>query len=80
MTKFNSHRPFGWNDAGMRMVKGFQQSFSAGVFWKAGPLSIQLQPEYYQINAHRIIKQLLPMALIVLSRCQKHIGGSHLLE
>lgn len=50
-TKFNSHRPFGWNDAGMRMVKGFQQSFSGGVFWTAGPLSIQLQPEYYQINA-----------------------------
>lgn len=49
-TKFNSHHPFGWNDAGMRMVRGFQQSFSAGLFVKAGPLSIQLQPEYYQIN------------------------------
>jgi hypothetical protein len=49
-TKFNSQRPFGWNDAGMRMVRGFQQSFSAGYFWKAGPLSIQIQPEYYQIN------------------------------
>ena len=48
--KFNSQRPFGWNDAGMRMVRGFQQSFSAGYFWKAGPLSIQIQPEYYQIN------------------------------
>lgn len=49
-TKFNSHHPFGWNDAGMRMVRGFQQSFSTGFFLKAGPLSIQLQPEYYQIN------------------------------
>lgn len=49
-TKFNSQRPFGWNDAGMRMVRGFQQSFSAGFYLKAGPLSIQLQPEYYQIN------------------------------
>lgn len=49
-TKFNSHHPFGWNDAGMRMVRGFQQSFSAGFFLKAGPLSVQLQPEYYQIN------------------------------
>lgn len=49
-TKFNSQRPFGWNDAGMRMVRGFQQSFSAGFYLKAGPLTIQLQPEYYQIN------------------------------
>ncbi|WP_439504219.1 capsule assembly Wzi family protein [Sediminibacterium sp.] len=49
-TKFNSHHPFGWNDAGMRMVRGFQQSFSAGFFWKVGPLSVQLQPEYYHIN------------------------------
>ena len=49
-TKFNSERPFGWNDAGMRMVRGFQQSISAGFFWEAGPLSVQLQPEYYQIN------------------------------
>lgn len=49
-TKFNSERPFGWNDAGMRMVRGFQQSFSAGFYLKAGPLTVQLQPEYYQIN------------------------------
>lgn len=50
-TKFNSERPYGWNDAGMRMVRGFQQSFSAGIYLKAGPLTIQLQPEYYQINS-----------------------------
>ncbi len=49
-TKFNNERPFGWNDAGMRMVRGFQQSFSAGFYLKAGPLTVQLQPEYYQIN------------------------------
>lgn len=49
-TKFNSDRPFGWNDAGMRMVRGFQQSFSTGFYLKAGPLTVQLQPEYYQIN------------------------------
>lgn len=49
-SKFNSHHPFGWNDGGMRMIRGFQQSFSAGFFWKLGPFSVQLQPEYYQIN------------------------------
>jgi hypothetical protein len=48
--KYNSERPFGWNDVGMRMVSGFQQAFSAGFFWEAGPLTVQIQPEYYQIN------------------------------
>jgi hypothetical protein len=46
-TKFNSHHPFGWNDAGMIMAKGLQSMVSAGVYARVGPLSIQLQPEYY---------------------------------
>jgi len=47
VTKFNSHHPYGWNDAGMQMAKGLQTMISAGVHAKAGPLSIQLQPEFY---------------------------------
>ncbi|MDP1844334.1 MAG: capsule assembly Wzi family protein, partial [Sediminibacterium sp.] len=47
ITKFNSHHPYGWNDAGMIMAKGLQTMVSAGVYAKAGPLTIQLQPEYY---------------------------------
>jgi hypothetical protein len=46
-TKFNSHHPYGWNDAGMIMAKGLQTMLSAGVYARVGPLSIQLQPEYY---------------------------------
>lgn len=46
-TKFNSHHPYGWNDAGMIMAKGLQTMVSAGLYAKAGPLTIQLQPEYY---------------------------------
>ncbi|MBA4258953.1 MAG: hypothetical protein C0446_07300 [Chitinophaga sp.] len=46
-TKFNSHSPYGWNDAGMIMAKGLQTMVSAGVYAKWGPLSIQLQPEFY---------------------------------
>lgn len=46
-TKFNSHHPYGWNDAGMIMAKGLQTMVSAGVYARVGPLSIQLQPEYY---------------------------------
>ena len=46
-TKFNSHHPYGWNDAGMIMAKGLQTMISAGLYAKLGPLTIQLQPEYY---------------------------------
>lgn len=51
--KFNSHHPYGWNDAGMLSAKGIQTSVSAGVYASLGPLSIQLQPEYvYSANAN----------------------------
>ncbi len=43
--QYNSHHPFGWNDGGMIPAKGYQTMISAGIFAKAGPLSIQLQPE-----------------------------------
>ncbi len=45
--KFNSHHPYGWNDAGMIMAKGLQTAVSAGVYAKAGPISVQLMPEFY---------------------------------
>jgi len=45
-TRFNSHHPFGWNDAGMIKSKGLASSISAGVYARVGPLTIQLQPEY----------------------------------
>ncbi|MEI6264156.1 MAG: capsule assembly Wzi family protein [Sphingobacteriia bacterium] len=46
-TKFNSHHPYGWNDAGMIMAKGLQTMTSAGIYAELGPLSVQLQPEHY---------------------------------
>ena len=44
-TQFNSHHPYGWNDGAMIPAKGLQTLFSAGVFAKYGPLTIQLNPE-----------------------------------
>lgn len=41
----NTHHPYGWNDGSMIQAKGYQSQLSAGVFFKAGPLTIQLQPE-----------------------------------
>lgn len=46
--KYNSTRPYGWNDGPMRMAAGFQQLWSAGVHAKWGPLEVQLQPEWVQ--------------------------------
>lgn len=44
-TQFNSDHPYGWNDGAMIPAKGLQAQFSAGVFVKYGPLTIQFQPE-----------------------------------
>lgn len=46
-SQFNSSRPFGWNNAGMRMARGIQFSGSAGFFLKAGPVTAQFMPEWY---------------------------------
>lgn len=43
--QFNSHHPFGWNDGALIPAKGYQTQFTAGVYTKVGPLSVQLQPE-----------------------------------
>lgn len=43
--QFNSHHPYGMNDGSMIQAKGYQAQVSGGVFFKAGPLSIQLRPE-----------------------------------
>jgi hypothetical protein len=44
--QFNSIRPFGFNDGAMIPAVGYQTLFSGGVFFKLGPLSIQLKPEF----------------------------------
>lgn len=44
--QFNSNHPYGWNDGLMIPAKGYQTMISGGVFFKYGPLTIQLRPEY----------------------------------
>ena len=44
--QYNSSTSYGWNDGLMIPAKGYQQFISAGVFLKAGPLTIQAQPEF----------------------------------
>nr|WP_294795200.1 capsule assembly Wzi family protein [uncultured Mucilaginibacter sp.] len=44
--QFNAHHPYGWNDGVMIPAKGYQTSISGGVYFKYGPLSIQLRPDF----------------------------------
>ena len=43
--QYNTHHPYGWNDASMIQGRGYQAQLSVGVYSKIGPLSVQLQPE-----------------------------------
>ena len=44
--QFNTHHPYSLNDGEMIPARGYQTMFSAGMFVKLGPLSLQLRPEY----------------------------------
>jgi hypothetical protein len=44
--QYNSKSPAGWNDGAMIPARGYQSMISGGFFAKAGPLTIQLRPEY----------------------------------
>lgn len=44
--QYNSILPYDWNDGTMIPAKGNQTHLSFGAFFKYGPLSIQLRPEY----------------------------------
>jgi hypothetical protein len=46
LSKYNSHHPYGWNDAAMIPAKGFQSIVSTGLYSEIGPLAIQLNPAY----------------------------------
>lgn len=44
--QYNSDHPYGWNDGPMIPTKGYQTMISGGIYFRYGPLSIQLRPEY----------------------------------
>lgn len=44
--QYNTNHPVGFNDGAMIPARGYQNMFSAGIYAKLGPLSIQLRPEY----------------------------------
>ena len=43
--QYNTHHPYGWNDGSMIPAKGYQTMVSAGIYAKAGPITLQLKPE-----------------------------------
>ena len=44
-TQYNSHHPYGYNDASFIPASGLQTQLSFGVALKAGPVQLNLQPE-----------------------------------
>ncbi len=46
LQQYNSHHPYGWNNAGMIAAKGYQTMLSAGVYASMGPVSVQIRPEF----------------------------------
>ena len=44
-TQYNSHHPYGYNDGSFIPASGLQTQLSFGVALKAGPVSLNLQPE-----------------------------------
>ncbi len=44
--RFNSDHPYGWGEAGFLQAKGIQSKITTGVYFTAGPLSIQCKPEF----------------------------------
>ena len=50
--QYNSQLPYDWNDGTMIPARGNQTQISFGAFFKQGPLSIQLKPEY--VNAENL--------------------------
>lgn len=55
--QYNSHHAYGWNDGLMIPAKAYQVLFSAGVFTRFGPLSIQLMPEALYASNPRHLDQ-----------------------
>ena len=48
--QFNSLHPAGYNDGAMVPAKGYQTIVSAGVYFRYGPLSIQVEPEMLYVE------------------------------
>ena len=44
-TQYNSHHPYGYNDASFIPASGLQTQLTFGANFKAGPVKLQLQPE-----------------------------------
>lgn len=46
ITKFTTHHPYGWSDGSLMPSNGLQQLITLGFYASAGPLSLQIKPEF----------------------------------
>lgn len=48
LQKYNSHRPYGWNDGPLSFSKGYQTLISGGVYIRWYNLHLNLRPEFFK--------------------------------
>ena len=50
--EYNSHHPYNRNNGTMIPNRGYQHIISPGIFFKIGPLTIQLKPEHHSFRIY----------------------------
>ena len=53
LQKFNSTRPYGWNDGPLSFSTGYQFLGSGGVYFRLGNIHLTLRPEYFKTASDR---------------------------
>ena len=53
LQKFNSTRPYGWNDGPLSFSNGYQFIGSGGVYFRLGNIHLTLRPEYFKTASDR---------------------------
>ncbi len=74
-TQFNSHHPYGYNDASFIPASGLQSQLSFGANIKAGPVKLQLQPELIYA-ANPTFRLMVVTGIVVASPIQNYMEAS----
>jgi hypothetical protein len=53
LQKYNSTRPYGWNDGPLSFSKGYQFVGSGGVYLRLGNIHLTLRPEYFKTASEK---------------------------
>jgi len=74
--QYTTHHPYSMNDGAMIPSKGYETLFSAGVYAKLGPLSIQLRPEFvFAENANYVLMSQINNGAAFFKEYRGYIGS-----